>query len=130
MLASSIFDQEQKLARIIRQVEDVTEFVRLRSRERESQQRTEELRLRTGTMEAEIYQRAQEIQDVNCRLLAANEALQQEIIARQVADEARRAYTELEQLVQERTAALAQANAALHHERDVPEVPSQASGMR
>ena len=81
-------------------------------------------------MEAEIYQRAQEIQDVNCRLLAANEALQQEIIARQVADEARRAYTELEQLVQERTAALAQANAALHHERDVPEVPSQASGMR
>ncbi len=68
---------------------------------------------------------------MNCRLLAANEALQQEIIARQVADEARRrAYTELEQLVQERTAALAQANAALHHERDVPEVPSQASGMR
>jgi hypothetical protein len=39
-------------------VEDVTEFVRLRSRERESQQRTEEFRLRTGTMEAEIYQRA------------------------------------------------------------------------
>ena len=100
MLASSIFDQEQKLARIIRQVENVTEFVRLRSRERESQQRTEELRLRTGTMEAEIYQRAQEIQDVNCRLLAANEALQQEIIARQEAEEARRrTYTELAQLV-------------------------------
>jgi C4-dicarboxylate-specific signal transduction histidine kinase len=51
-------------------------------------------------MEAEIYQRAQEIQDVNCRLLAANEALQQEIIARQEAEEARRrTYTELAQLV-------------------------------
>ena len=100
MLASSIFDQEQKLARIIRQVENVTEFVRLRSRERESQRRTEELRFRTGAMEAEIYQRAQEIQDVNCRLLAANEALQQEIIARQEAEEARRrTYTELAQLV-------------------------------
>jgi hypothetical protein len=68
---------------------------------------------------------------VNCRPRAANEALQQEIIARREADEAcRRAYTELEQLVQERTAALAQANAALQHERDIPEVPSQASGMR
>ena len=89
MLASSIFDQEQKLARIIRQVEDVTEFVRLRSRERESQQRTEELRLRTGTMEAEIYQRAQEIQDVNRRLRAANRALQQEIAARRQAESPR-----------------------------------------
>jgi len=62
---------------------------------------------------------------------AANEALQQEIIAWQETDEARRrAYTELEQLVQERTAALAQANAAVHHEWDVLGVPSQASGMR
>jgi len=61
VLVPSIFDQEQKLARIIRRVEDVREFIRLRSREHESQQRTEELRLRTGIMEAEIYQHAQEI---------------------------------------------------------------------
>ena len=87
-------------ARATRRHAPSTEFVRLRSRERESQQRTEELRLRTGTMEAEIYQRAQEIQDVNCRPRAANEALQQEIIARQEAEEARRrTYTELAQLV-------------------------------
>ena len=58
MLASSIFDQEQKLARIICRGEDVTELIRLRSREHESHQRAEELCLRTGAMEAEIYQRA------------------------------------------------------------------------
>ena len=124
-----VFDHEQKLAYIIHRVEDVTEFIRLRSRERASQQRTEELRLRTGAMEAEIYQRAQEIQDVNRRLRAANEALQQEIAARREAEEARqRAYAELEQLVQERTAALAHANAALQHERDVLEVTLASIG--
>lgn len=124
-----VFDHEQKLAYIIHRVEDVTEFIYLRSRERESQQRTEELRLRTGAMEAEIFQRAQEIQEVNRRLRAANEALQQEIAARRQAEKAReRAYTELEQLVQERTTALAQANAALQHERDVLEVTLASIG--
>ena len=97
MLASSIFDQEQKLARIIRQVEDVTEFVRLRSRVTAAHRGASPPHRSYGSRDLSA---CQEIQDVNCRPRAANEALQQEIIARQEAEEARRrTYTELEQLV-------------------------------
>jgi len=92
----------------------------LRSRERESRQRTEELRLRTGTIEAEIYQCAREIQDVNCRGRPTRPSRDYRAAGNRGGPP--RVYTELEKLVQEHTAALVQANAALQHERDVLEV--------
>ena len=53
---------------IIHRVEDVTEFVRLK-------EQGGELLTRAERMEAEVYQRAQEIQEANQRLRTANEEL-------------------------------------------------------
>jgi len=53
---------------IIHQVEDVTEFVRLKQLGSEQHRITEELRTRTGEMEAEIFRRAQQVQIVNSQL--------------------------------------------------------------
>jgi len=83
---SPVLGHDGQLHYIIHQVEDVTEFVRLRNRESAL----------THRIEADILQRAQEVQE-------ANRAL-------------RLVQAELEQRVQERTAELAQTNAALKQE--------------
>jgi signal transduction histidine kinase len=59
-----------KTAYIIHRVEDVTEFVRLRQQGRE-------LRSRADRMEAEVYQRATEVQQKNLELERANRAKDQ-----------------------------------------------------
>ena len=83
---------------IIHRVEDVTEFVYLKRREKERDKITEELRSRGAQMESEIFARAQEIQEANRQL--------------------REVKIKLEERVHERTAALAEANRALKEEID------------
>jgi signal transduction histidine kinase len=63
------------LAYIIHRVEDVTEFMRLKQHRVEQDELTRELRTRAERMEGEIYLRAQEVQEANRRLVAANEEL-------------------------------------------------------
>ena len=72
---SPVLDCDKKVLYIIHRVEDVTEFVRLKQQEIAHEKLTEDLRTRTGQMEAEIYQRATEVQGANRRLEATNIAL-------------------------------------------------------
>lgn len=71
---SPVLDGEE-VAYIIHRVEDVTDFIRLKEQRVEQNKLTEELRSRAEQMEAEIYQRAQQLQEVNRQLRAANEQL-------------------------------------------------------
>ena len=70
---SPVLDDDGKVRFIIHRVEDVTEFVRLRQLGEERGKLNEELKSRTLQMEADIYRRAQEIQEVNKRLETINE---------------------------------------------------------
>ena len=75
LINSPIFGENEEIAYIIHRAEDVTEFVRLKQLGIEQHKLTEELQARTQQMEAEIFLRAQELQDVNRQLRAANEEL-------------------------------------------------------
>jgi len=70
-----LLDAAGNVVGIIHRVEDVTEFVRLKQRDRENAQLSRQLRSSADRMEAEIYQRAAEIQQTNSRLDAANKEL-------------------------------------------------------
>ncbi len=65
---SPVLGADGKVAYIIHRVEDVTEFVRLKQAGTEQHRITEELRTRAAEMEAEIFRRAQQIQEVNAQL--------------------------------------------------------------
>jgi PAS domain S-box-containing protein len=91
------------VAYITHRVEDVTEFVRLKQRGAEQEKQTQELRVRAEQMEAEVFLRAQELQEANRRLRLAN-------------DELSRLKEGLERRVAERTAELTEANARLQAE--------------
>jgi signal transduction histidine kinase/CheY-like chemotaxis protein len=69
---SPVIGPDHNVAYIIHRVKDVTEFVRLKRQGTEQKKLTEELRTHAGRMEAEIYQRAAEVQKANQRLEAAN----------------------------------------------------------
>jgi len=71
-----LLDADAYLVCIIHRVEDVTEFVRLRQHHKEQALLSKELLDNAVRMEAEIYQRAGEIQLTNSRLDAANKELQ------------------------------------------------------
>jgi signal transduction histidine kinase len=71
-----LLDADGNVKWIIHRVEDVTEFVRLRQRSSEHALLSTELLNNVARMEAEIYQRAAEIQQTNSRLDAANKELQ------------------------------------------------------
>lgn len=88
-----VFDKDNKVAYIIHRVEDVTEFIKLKQQGTEQNKLTEELRVKAEEMEAEIYLRAQQLQEANKQL--------------------RKSHEELEQRVQERTAELSFANSVL-----------------
>ncbi len=93
---SPVFDEEGRVAYILHRVEDVTEFVHLKEEGREHSRFTEELKTHVDRMEAEVYRRAQEIQEANRRL--------------------RELHAELEVRVETRTADLQRANEELQRE--------------
>jgi signal transduction histidine kinase/ActR/RegA family two-component response regulator len=63
-----------RLTHIIHRVQDVTDYVLLQERQAEGQELTQALQTRARQMKAEILARAQELQDANVALRAANEA--------------------------------------------------------
>ncbi|MDE2141285.1 MAG: response regulator [Elusimicrobia bacterium] len=67
------------VAYIIHRVEDVTEFIRLRHQRSEQSKLTAELQARADKMEAEVYLRAQELQEANKRLRAAQDELESRV---------------------------------------------------
>ncbi|MFO0665396.1 MAG: ATP-binding protein [Polyangiaceae bacterium] len=71
-----------RIAYILHRAEDVTEFVRLKQEGSAQHKATEELRTRAGQMEAEIYRRAQELQETNRQLRRLQEELESRVEAR------------------------------------------------
>jgi signal transduction histidine kinase len=65
-----------RLSGIIHRAEDVTEFIRLKELGTAKSREAESLRLRADEMEVAVFARAQELQDANRQLRAANEALE------------------------------------------------------
>jgi signal transduction histidine kinase len=100
---SPVLNAGGEVANIIHQVEDVTEFSRLKQLESEQDKRNRELRTHAERMESEVYRRAQEVQEANRRLEKANQELA-------------KLSAGLEARVAERTAQLAEANARLESE--------------
>ena len=74
---SPVFEADGQITYIIHRVEDVTEFVRLKQAGMEQHKLTQELKIKTSQMEAEIYLRAQEVQNTNRKLETANRELAQ-----------------------------------------------------
>src|SRR3981189_2940646 len=72
---SPVLGPNNEVLYIIHRVEDVTEFVRLKQQDIALEKLADDLRTRTGQMEAEIYQRASEVQEANRRLEATNREL-------------------------------------------------------
>src|SRR5882762_8217303 len=72
---SPVLGPDGKVLYIIHRVEDVTEFIRLKQQGLAQEKTTEELRTHAGQMEAEVYQRAAELQEANRRLEATNQEL-------------------------------------------------------
>jgi|CZKM01.1.fsa_nt_gi signal transduction histidine kinase len=70
---SPMFGADRQIKYIVHRVEEVTEYVRQKSR---SANDTAEFRARTEQMEAEIYQSSQKVQAANEQLLAANKELE------------------------------------------------------
>src|SRR6266852_8205153 len=85
---SPVFGSEKGVVYIIHRVEDVTEFVRLEQQTLEQEKLAERLRTHAGQMEAEVYQRAADVQEANRCLEAANQALLRELSERKRAQEA------------------------------------------
>jgi len=69
---SPVLGENGELLYIIHRVEDVTEFVHLKRERQQEQEVSEELRRHVVKVEAEIFQRAKEIQSANRRIEAAN----------------------------------------------------------
>jgi PAS domain-containing protein len=72
---SPVLGAEGELTYTIHRVEDVTEFVRLTQRGAEEERLARELGLRAEQMEAELFPRAQEVQEANAKLQTANAEL-------------------------------------------------------
>lgn len=71
---SPVLETNGEVAYIIHRVVDVTDFVHMKQAGDEQQRMTEELRVRATEMEADIFRRAQQIQEVNNRLRIELEA--------------------------------------------------------
>jgi signal transduction histidine kinase/ActR/RegA family two-component response regulator len=70
-----VFGADGSLAYIIHRVEDVTDFIRLKQTGGDQQRVAAELLTRSEQMEAEVVQRAQQLQQANDQLRDANEQL-------------------------------------------------------
>ena len=69
-----VLGPDGRLAWIIHQVADVTDFIRLTREGSEHKQVTAELRRRAAQMEVEVVRRGQDLQEANAALRAANNA--------------------------------------------------------
>jgi len=69
-LNKPVFNDQDKIACIIHRVEDVTEFIRIKKEGARQQKLTDELKGKVQQMEMEIFNRAQEVQLINTRLLS------------------------------------------------------------
>jgi PAS domain S-box-containing protein len=74
---SPVFTAGFEIACIIHRVEDVTDFVRLKQRDIEQRRRTEALQSQAERMEAEIFLRAQQLQEANAQLREVNAQIAQ-----------------------------------------------------
>ena len=74
---SPVLGDDGKLLYIIHQVEDVTEFIRLKQRDQEQSKITGELKSNLQKTEAEVFVRAQEIQKTNLELQVAHKNLRE-----------------------------------------------------
>ena len=72
-----VLDDQGSLIYIIHRVEDVTEFINLKKKGTEQTKLTEELQAKVEKTEAEVFNRAQQIQEANKKLQAANAELEQ-----------------------------------------------------
>lgn len=72
---SPVFDGARKLQFIIHRVEDVTDFIRLKQKRAEQEKLAVEFQVREQKMEAEVFARAQEVQEANRKLHEANREL-------------------------------------------------------
>jgi len=95
---SPILGSDGQLRYILHRVEDVTDYMRLLQQSRQKDKAAEKLKTRAGQMEAEIYLRAQELQEANGKLRAL--------------------HATLEARVEERTAGLLQANDRLRQSEE------------
>lgn len=68
---SPVLGKDGSILYIIHRVEDITEFVRLQQSELEQSKLTEELRTRAEKMEAEVYLRARQLDELNRNRLEA-----------------------------------------------------------
>lgn len=71
-----VLNEKNEVIYLIHRVTDVTEYIRLKKSAHEQLKIAEELRVQTEKMETEIFERAQEIQEVNCRLRDVNSELE------------------------------------------------------
>src|SRR6476469_3908210 len=72
---SPVLREDGELAYIIHRVEDVTEFIKLKQQRSEQSKLTEALRVRADQMEAEVFQRAQQVAQANQKLRKAHDEL-------------------------------------------------------
>jgi signal transduction histidine kinase len=70
-----ILDDDGKLVLLVHRVEDVTEFMRLHTRDEAFEEQTKALRTHAERMEAEVFARAQEVADTNRKLRVAHDEL-------------------------------------------------------
>ncbi|MBY0471779.1 response regulator [bacterium] len=73
---SPVLDENGKILYIIHRVEDVTEFIRLKQQGVEQQKLTGELQAKIEKTEAEVFARAQEIQESNRKLQETHATLE------------------------------------------------------
>ena len=76
-LNTPILDANGEVLYLMHRVEDVTEYLLQKRKEAEQQALADLLQTRTGEMEVEIFRRAQEVQEVNRQLYAANGRLEE-----------------------------------------------------